>query len=385
MNQQNIPLPFETAKEIEKFFDERKISNLNLILTKYINAWRISKNNSNVKDKRNQLDNDSMNKEMWDLTGEDIGKYIEAALKINYDKKEYESFFKRWKLLLNSVEANQFKSKVQWRLIVGLGSESVLETSITLHHIYGVPYIPATAFKGVVSSYYIEKNRKEYEEKMEAENKKEKDNKKKEYNNIEDFLMNEDKKYIKLFGNKKNKGKVIFLDAYPINFPKLEIDIINPHYQNYYKGGSKPPADWMEPNPIKFISVAKNTEFLFAFIGKDNNIIDETKELIEGALKYIGIGAKTSVGYGFFDELEEIPKQILEELPKKLNNISNNQLPQYLKNINELKDEFLRDDGNIKSEDEYKIFIKNKGLEYTKKRKLLYEKALKWYKKNKIK
>jgi len=42
-----------------------------------------------------------------------------------------------------------------WRLVVGLGSGSVYETSLTLHHIYGIPYIPGSALKGITRSYYL--------------------------------------------------------------------------------------------------------------------------------------------------------------------------------------------------------------------------------------
>ena len=41
------------------------------------------------------------------------------------------------------------------RLIVGLGSGSVLEVSIKLHFIYGFPYIPSSAIKGVLRAYKI--------------------------------------------------------------------------------------------------------------------------------------------------------------------------------------------------------------------------------------
>ena len=43
--------------------------------------------------------------------------------------------------------------KIAGRMIVGLGSESVLETSITLHRTYGVPYIPGSGLKGLAANY----------------------------------------------------------------------------------------------------------------------------------------------------------------------------------------------------------------------------------------
>ena len=42
-----------------------------------------------------------------------------------------------------------------WRFIIGLGGASVYDTGITLHHTYGIPYIPATSIKGTVRSWRI--------------------------------------------------------------------------------------------------------------------------------------------------------------------------------------------------------------------------------------
>ena len=44
---------------------------------------------------------------------------------------------------------------IDWRLALGLGLDNVYETGITLHHTYGIPYIPASSLKGVVRSWII--------------------------------------------------------------------------------------------------------------------------------------------------------------------------------------------------------------------------------------
>ena len=44
--------------------------------------------------------------------------------------------------------------KLNWRLIVGLGNESVYETGMTFHPIYGIPYIPGSSLKGVLRSFF---------------------------------------------------------------------------------------------------------------------------------------------------------------------------------------------------------------------------------------
>ena len=48
----------------------------------------------------------------------------------------------------------------QWRLAVGVGSSGPLETGMTLHHLYGFPYIPASSIKGIARacSYLLDEN-----------------------------------------------------------------------------------------------------------------------------------------------------------------------------------------------------------------------------------
>ena len=51
------------------------------------------------------------------------------------------------------VDPAQATLSTAGRLIVGLGSENVLETGIRLHHTYGLPIIPGSAFKGLAAHY----------------------------------------------------------------------------------------------------------------------------------------------------------------------------------------------------------------------------------------
>jgi CRISPR-associated protein Cmr6 len=109
---------------------------------------------------------------------------------------------------------------------------------------------------------------------------------------------------IEIFGTQIQQGKVIFFDAYPIGEINLKIDVMNPHYPEYYSKGQAP-TDWQNPIPIKFLTV-ENTKFQFylAVRGKNSNkILEKTKELCLEALKEHGIGAKTSLGYGIFEEI----------------------------------------------------------------------------------
>lgn len=165
---------------------------------------------------------------------------------------------------------------LDWRMVIGLGASHPQETSMTLHHIYGIPYIPGSAVKGVTRHWVIlskfENKENEAEENLEFQ---------------------------RIFGTQDKKGEVIFFDAYPVGEIKLKIDIMNPHYPDYY-GKDKPPADWQNPNPIKFLTVEK-TKFRFYLASKDNELLQKAEECLKEALKESGIGAKTSLGYGVFD------------------------------------------------------------------------------------
>jgi len=197
--------------------------------------------------------------------------------------------------------------KPDWRLIIGLGRPSVYETSITLHHVYGIPYIPGSAFKGVIRNFVIT-------EKFGKNDEDELDLKKSESRALED------PGFCDIFGcpkesyyEKAKKGKIIFFDSYPISKPNIEPDIMNPHYSPYYSEDSNktPPADYHNPTPIHFLTV-KDTDFRF-FIGireADNKKLKEGKfkgetplsvavKWLKKSMSQHGIGAKTAVGYGY--------------------------------------------------------------------------------------
>jgi len=168
------------------------------------------------------------------------------------------------------------------RLIVGLGSGSVLEVSIKLHFIYGFPYIPSSAIKGVLRAYKIL-------EKVEFDLEK-----------YGDFEEEEHKAFVEIFGNQEKRGSLIVLDALPDKFPALEEDIMNPHYPDYYSK-KDPPTDNQRPNPIKFLTVPKGTKFNFYFKNHktyENTFKSSLKDDLVKAFEFLGIGSKTGLGYG---------------------------------------------------------------------------------------
>jgi len=258
-----------------------------------------------------------------------FAKRIEKQ-RADLEKHGYENIFK--------IEKDKcLKLKTASRLVVGFGAGHVLETSLTLHHIFGIPYIPGSALKGVVRMVnfweIVEKLNKKSDEDIEKLQKQ----------LYEDEISNSDKndfdkkdilKHKLLFGTQKFKALLVFLDAYPEvqnNQQIFELDVMTPHYQGYYTK-NQVPGDWENPNPIPFLTVKKGIIFCFnvlfdkfraerlltlkddEFPNQAKGIIKEwfndnfskisqdVKKWIEDALTEFGVGAKTRLGYGIFEQ-----------------------------------------------------------------------------------
>jgi CRISPR-associated protein Cmr6 len=190
-----------------------------------------------------------------------------------------------------------------WKMALGLGHESVYETAMTLHHIYGIPYIPASGIKGVVRSFIINTFFGS-EEKKAIQSK----------GFCDLFGCPEELDKVKSYYKSARMGQIIFFDAYPLTAPAIEPDIMNPHYGDYYSSkltDVKAPVDYLSPVPIHFLTVT-GTSFQFVAGTRSSNLTINLEGKFEGDInsfltKYLkeaitnqGIGAKTAVGYGSF-------------------------------------------------------------------------------------
>ena len=180
-----------------------------------------------------------------------------------------------------------FSFKVSDKLVIGTGSPSPYGNIplMTFHHIYGIPYIPATTLKGCVRSCYI----------------------------VEEFGGNEkkalaDEKFRFLFGSGREgdmegqRGSVVFLDAYPTQTPTLVFDVITPHHKSYYDSQNNPTDD-ENPVPIFIPAILPvNFDIYSGFMQEHvlltEDIYNKLKEYVQMTLEKYGIGAKKSIGYG---------------------------------------------------------------------------------------
>lgn len=175
-------------------------------------------------------------------------------------------------------------------MVIGMGLNHPIENGMLFHHTLGAPYLPGSSVKGLIRAWA--------EQWTEGKDK-----------------VN-DEELLQIFGSKNrfknNKddntqaGSVLFFDALPVNKATLKADIMTPHYPEYYDDkGKTPPADNQNPIPITFLSIGTGAIFQFAFKARKNANKDDittVKKWLDLALKNLGAGAKTAVGYGRMHE-----------------------------------------------------------------------------------
>lgn len=313
----------------------------------------------------------------------------------------YKRFYKRWEKELQDIEAKReakrFVATAKGRLIVGLGIDSVLETGIALHHTYGVPYLPGSALKGLTASY-MQRIREKLQPKGEQADAA-------AYEQI-------NQAYKVIFGDTDDAGYITFFDALYIpgsgyKGQALYPDIITVHHQQYYQHSKDQsrkdqhskdqhdrqpaPADWDSPIPVPFLSATGS--YLVALAAPDikdtterEQWIMSTKSLLGAALKSMGIGAKTSSGYGRmkFDEgQEQEPSDEVQGLSHEARQMKDSiaQLPQT--RVNQKIHDYYLDWKQLSDDNERLIIaqailkrIKETGYEEAKKKKDWYKELL---------
>lgn len=309
-------------------------------------------------------------------------KGLQAALSASQkaDKDLLTAWNARWQG--QTRDALTFSLQTDWRLIAGLGKKGSLEVGFTFHR-YGFPYLPGSSLKGLArAAALLEIGEKLTIDILETLRKKviETDKPKEPgkfglLKALEIVLSREEeetclkeldacqnlpsdavtalaKTFRAVFGTTEHGGHIVFFDAIPSArvLPTLELDIMNPHYPDYYKETGQdnpqtPPANWQSPIPVKFLTVAPGTEFRFAVgwrkspvdstpiealptetaqkewnwfkgvvpapVAKlPNPLLEQARQWLEGGLRDLGAGGKTNAGYGYFSPVSaQVPAQ----------------------------------------------------------------------------
>ena len=197
-------------------------------------------------------------------------------------------------------------SRMDWRMVIGLGSNHVQETNMTLDHVYGIPYLPGSAFKGIVRSWVIQKYF-DNNENLATRDIEEEDS---------PDLQKKKKNFFIVFGSQESAARVQFLDALPNSGVHFDIDIMNPHFSQYYtRSSSQFPTDYQKLIQIYFLTL-KNTHFRFLIVAKEANALQLVKDWFTEAINARGFGAKSAVGYGYFREPNDKTAELRYEFEK---------------------------------------------------------------------
>lgn len=205
------------------------------------------------------------------------------------------------------------KASFHGRLVHGMGGAHVRETAITLHPLYGIPYIPASSLKGAVRGWGIQAF----------------------FNGQEGQMQDKDTASVgkqqlqavfgDLFGNQERSGQLQFYDAFFKSDFSLVPDVLTVHFPEYYSG-KKAAGDDQAPNPVSFYTVeAGELEIILTLaLHRPMQSGLSSQELMSlaaawtaNALVEQGIGSKRSSGYGFFDRVEDISLEKLSALQKR--------------------------------------------------------------------
>lgn len=195
----------------------------------------------------------------------------------------YRQAFGRWINVLDAMGVRPRVARALFRLAVGHGGESVIETGMTLHHTYGVPYIPGSSLKGTAASFADRE--------------------------LTGLWAAGGNAHHTLFGTTDSAAYVDFLDALPLPGKwHLQRDVLTVHHPKYYRGEPVAPADWDDPTPIYFLTAVG--EFLIAL--HPSTGAEAWAEAGYGVLKMAledeGVGGKTSSGYGRLRMVAPLPR-----------------------------------------------------------------------------
>lgn len=191
----------------------------------------------------------------------------------------------QWAGVLNALPhaAVQWRQKTIWRLAAHLSRASTVENaSPCLHSLFGFPLLTGFGLKGLARAQAVQSG-----------------------------CTPTDMNLARICGpeDAAEAGSVIFLEAWPETWPKLEIDIVNNHHEQYFQNagaGGHAPGDWEAPNPTYFLAVPAGVVFRFGVTKRSAATPDadlaQARAWLTDGLCELGAGAKTAAGYGYFGQ-----------------------------------------------------------------------------------
>lgn len=207
-------------------------------------------------------------------------------------------------------------AQLQGRLAINLADSLIQNAGICLDRLFGLPFIPGSAVKGVCRHAALREL-------------KAADNNKRSalfrlfhgvFGTSDNDFEHGDLRVFRdhLSGAHENqKGAISFLPAYPVNEARVVVDLTNVHYLDYYRTGRQEDLSNERPQPNPFPAVEAGAQFAFCLalngINNDAALLDCARRWLEEALTVSGLGAKTASGYGWFSLRPDILEKMLDD------------------------------------------------------------------------
>ncbi|HEX5327818.1 MAG TPA: type III-B CRISPR module RAMP protein Cmr6 [Acetobacteraceae bacterium] len=222
---------------------------------------------------------------------------------------DYAAFFNLWKQSFPDTDISVSEITARRRILIGHGNPSGADVGLTVHRTWGVPILPGSALKGLLAHYVDVVYGDDRDDGPGMP-----DRRAWRGPTWKDRIVASQAgaAFTKLFGTPAEQGKpdtarggsVIFHDALyvprPVGTPDKPFarDVLTVHQTEYYRGAGKVwPTDWDSPNPVGFLTIRPDAQFLLVLTGPQG-WVDLGRQLLLDALREWGIGGKTAAGYG---------------------------------------------------------------------------------------
>jgi CRISPR-associated protein Cmr6 len=209
------------------------------------------------------------------------------------DRHLFAEFKQRRDAMLEALKVRTWSRTTCGPLTLHLARASALENAgVCLHSTHGFVYLPGTGLKGLARAFAETVWKPSQSDRGQAQT------------DIE-----------RVFGRiaqgkqtTSEAGAVVFHDAWPEQWPRLTVDIVNNHHPEYYRrqGNDAPPGDWEKPSMVYFLAALPGQTFSFALGARREGDVETERRLelarawLDGGLTHLGCGAKTAAGYGRF-------------------------------------------------------------------------------------
>ena len=205
----------------------------------------------------------------------------------------YRNAYARWRKTTEGLRFCSVELALRSRMFTGLAGGGMVETGCAISHSYGMPYIPGSSVKGVVSAYARDR--------------------------LGGGGEGDEGKHAcdEIFGAPATAqrpeglaGLISFHHAWWVpdsadDHPFVQ-EVVTSHHLHYYGTDGKDPATDFD-SPVPNAQVAVQGSFQFVLEGEPG-WLPLARRMLIAALSEQGIGAKTRAGYGLFDAEPQSPQ-----------------------------------------------------------------------------